>query len=57
MHDTVLDPFLGSGTTLIACYENKRKGVGVEINRDYCELSIRRLRSHGFFQKKLDETF
>jgi len=55
--DTVLDPFLGSGTTLIACFENKRKGVGIEINRDYCELSVKRLKSHGFFQKKLDETF
>lgn len=55
--DSVLDPFLGSGTTLIACYENKRKGVGIEINRNYCELSVRRLESHGLFQKKLDETF
>jgi len=53
--DTVLDPFSGSGTTLIACLENKRTGVGVEINRNYCELAVRRLKAHGIFQKKLVE--
>jgi len=53
--DTVLDPFLGSGTTLIACLENNRTGIGVEINRNYCELAGRRLKHHGIFQKKLLE--
>jgi len=53
--DTVLDPFLGSGTTLIACLENNRTGIGVEINRNYCELAARRLKQHGIFQKKLLE--
>jgi len=53
--DTVLDPFLGSGTTLIACLENNRTGIGVEINRNYCELAVRRLKQHGIFQKKLVE--
>ncbi len=41
--DTVLDPFLGSGTTLIASYLNKRKGVGVEIDKEYCDLAVKRL--------------
>lgn len=41
--DTVLDPFLGSGTTLIECYLSKRKGIGVDIDKDYCELAINRL--------------
>lgn len=41
--DTVLDPFLGSGSTLIACYETKRCGIGVEIDREYCELAKKRL--------------
>lgn len=41
--DTVLDPFLGSGTTLIACVENNRKGIGVEIDKNYCELAKERL--------------
>jgi len=53
--DTVFDPFLGSGTTLIACLENNRAGIGVEINRNYCELAVRRLKEHGIFQKKLVE--
>lgn len=41
--DTVLDPFLGSGTTLIACALYNRKGVGVEIDKNYCELAKQRL--------------
>jgi len=55
--DTVLDPFLGSGTTLIACLETNRAGIGVEINRNYCELAVRRLQRHGIsYQKMLGET-
>jgi site-specific DNA-methyltransferase (adenine-specific) len=41
--DTVLDPFMGSGTTLIEAYLNKRIGIGVDIDKNYCELSVRRL--------------
>lgn len=41
--DTILDPFLGSGTTLIAGYLNNRKGIGIEIDRKYCDLAIKRL--------------
>ncbi|MCX8083212.1 MAG: site-specific DNA-methyltransferase [bacterium] len=41
--DTVLDPFLGSGTTLIASYLTNRKGIGVEIDKTYCDLAIKRL--------------
>jgi site-specific DNA-methyltransferase (adenine-specific) len=45
--DVVLDPFLGSGTTLIACLQTSRVGIGVEINKSYCELALRRLKQHG----------
>lgn len=41
--DTVLDPFLGSGSTLVSCYETKRKGIGVEINKQYCKIAVDRL--------------
>ena len=51
--DLVLDPFLGSGTTLLACLETNRAGIGVEINRNYCELAVKRLREHGVSQQKL----
>ena len=42
--DTVLDPFLGSGSTLIASYLHGRKGIGVEIDKKYCDIAINRLR-------------
>lgn len=53
--DTVLDPFLGSGTTLIACLLTNRVGIGVEIDRKYCKLAVKRLKEHGVLDMKLDE--
>jgi site-specific DNA-methyltransferase (adenine-specific) len=41
--DTVLDPFLGSGSTLIMCALLNRKGIGVEIDENYCKLAKNRL--------------
>ena len=43
IEDIVLDPFLGSGSTLIASALSNRKGIGVEIDKDYCELAKERL--------------
>jgi len=53
VEDIVLDPFLGSGTTLIACLETGRKGIGVEIDEKYCELAVKRLKEYGIEQRKL----
>jgi site-specific DNA-methyltransferase (adenine-specific) len=40
----VLDPFAGSGTTLVVGVELKRKVVGIEIEERWCELTVRRLK-------------
>lgn len=54
--DVVLDPFLGSGSTLVACLQSNRFGVGVDINENYCELAKKRLiREGNLFQKKLEK--
>ncbi len=49
--DTVLDPFCGSGTTMVAALKNGRNSIGVEIDRDYCRSAARRLtgESSGLF--------
>ena len=41
--DTVLDPFMGSGTTLLACLSLMRRGIGVDIDAAYCEVAKKRL--------------
>jgi DNA modification methylase len=43
--DTVLDPFTGSGTTLVTYLKTNRKGIGIEIDKDYAELSTKRIKS------------
>ncbi|MEM1751404.1 MAG: site-specific DNA-methyltransferase [Archaeoglobaceae archaeon] len=57
--DVVLDPFLGSGTTLIACALTNRIGIGVEIDRKYCEIAKKRLINEGRIHQRtlVKETF
>lgn len=40
---TVLDPFMGSGTTGVACVNLGRKFIGIEIDPDYFEIACRRI--------------
>ena len=41
--ETVLDPFMGSGTTGVACVKQGRKFIGIEKRPDYFELACRRI--------------
>lgn len=44
---TVLDPFVGSGTTLIAANKLQRKGIGIDLNEDYYKLYLQRIMDKG----------
>jgi len=39
--DTILDPFCGSGTSLIAALRNCRNGIGIEIDPEYCRMAAK----------------
>lgn len=62
--DTVLDPFCGSGTTLIAALRTRRNSIGVEIDPEYCRMAARYLKAEStdlfssaklIFQKATEE--
>lgn len=43
--DTVLDPFCGSGTTLVAALRNDRNSIGVDIDPEYCRMAAKYLKA------------
>ncbi len=40
----VLDPFVGSGTTMVACVKTGRNGIGIDISEEYIEIAKKRVR-------------
>jgi site-specific DNA-methyltransferase (adenine-specific) len=40
---TILDPFMGSGTTLVACQRLGRQGIGIELDAGYFDIACRRV--------------
>lgn len=55
--DTILDPFLGSGSTLLACLQTGRKGIGIEIDKKYCEIAKQRIINEGQINQTKLEVF
>lgn len=52
--DKVLDPFLGSGTTLVACSRLKRNGIGFELDKKFKTIIEKRLKTETAVQSKID---
>ena len=57
--DTILDPFMGSGTTLVACAKMGRKGIGIELDPEYFDIACKRVeeayRQPDLFVEKLKQ--
>ena len=52
--DTVLDPFMGSGTTAVACKQLQRNFIGFELSQKYVDIANRRLQQDTLFDYVLE---
>jgi len=48
--DLVVDSFMGSGTTGVACVKTGRRFIGIEIEERYCEIAVKRLAQRSLFE-------
>jgi site-specific DNA-methyltransferase (adenine-specific) len=54
-NDIIFDPFMGSGTTAIACIKTNRRFIGCEIEKKYCDIANKRIEAE--LHKKDEVTF
>jgi DNA modification methylase len=54
-NDIVLDPFMGSGTTAVACIKTNRKYIGFEISEEYCKMAEKRIEPYLMQQTIMDK--
>jgi hypothetical protein len=47
-NDLVLDPFMGAGTTGVACIQTKRRFIGIELDVQHVQLASRRIANHAY---------
>jgi len=47
-----LDPFLGSGTTAVACKKLNRRFIGIEKNQEYVKIATQRLKNLSLYPSK-----
>src|SRR3989338_10615301 len=56
----VFDPFMGTGTTVVACLANNREYIGFEINKDYHKIIMNRIKKHNscptLFQQQIQKS-
>ena len=54
-NDVVLDPYMGSGTTGVACIKTNRQFIGIEKNEDFFNMAVERITKE--YENELDENY